>query len=339
MPKARGRPPIIPPKPADPPAAISALWPPDKTSVPCELCQEPVQSIAAHLRLKHPVVHLEDYTAQFPSAPLEGEIDPTKEAARAVTVTAEEIAGHPGGRDAALTEKLLEERERSAYRSDVLGLLEQGHTASYQVAAVAYWMTLARRTRMQIENVRGKTGGEIYHGEAVDTLHDLDGKISRVIGELEKIRAQRLREDTENQLAAIQHELGSAESWVQEHIGEFQERCPGCGQMLLPPALPHWAFEPLRTEHGDVLWPVWSRELWSMVLSGDLELWQMAYILRTSPEGLKYTAGRRGDAWPEHLDVAGAEITLRARLNMDDRTYKQELRPIVGEGGSNGRLH
>jgi hypothetical protein len=45
----------------------------------------------------------------------------------------------------------------------------------------------------------------------------------------------------------------------------------------------------------------------------------MAYLLRTSPEGLKYTAASRGEAWPDDVDLGEAEAELRVRLLADDR--------------------
>jgi hypothetical protein len=50
----------------------------------------------------------------------------------------------------------------------------------------------------------------------------------------------------------------------------------------------------------------------------------MAYLLRTSPEGLKYTAASRGEAWPDDVDLGEAEAELRVRLLADDR-----VRPMV----------
>jgi hypothetical protein len=337
-PSPRGRPKSVQAAPAATANPYTALWPPDTTKVECQLCHEEVTSVASHLQQKHPTVRLVEYQEMFKSAPIVGEVNPAKEPARELTVTPEEATEHPGGREAAMKEKTLDERERSAYRSDVVALLDQGHKPSHQVASVAYLMTLSRRVQLSIEATREVTKGELYHSEALETFHDLEAKIGRGIQDLEKIRAQRVDEAGEDPLAVVEYELEGAEAWVQAHIGEFQFRCPGCGDMLTVPALPHWAFEPLRTDQG-VVWPVWSPEMWKLVLSAELSLAKMAYMLRTSPEGLKYTAARRGEPWPDDMDVAEAEIELRARLLADDRMIRAALLPatvVVGEGGSNG---
>jgi hypothetical protein len=124
----------------------------------------------------------------------------------------------------------------------------------------------------------------------------------------------------------VEQELGEAEQWVQAHIGEFIARC-SCGAMLTAPALPHWAYQPTVTDHG-VLWPVWSPEMWKLVLAGELKLWMMSFMLRTSPEGLRYTAIRRGEPWPDDLNIEEAEVELRVRLLADDKEYTVPLKAL-----------
>jgi len=318
-PPRRGRPSKV--TPVEPGAASStyeALYPADRSTVQCILCQEQVPDIAGHLPLMHPTVRLEEYRLQYPAAPIVGEIKETPD--RVVSISRAEAEAHPGGREAALVEKTLDTRERRAYRADVENLIEQGHKPSYQVASAAYLMTLARRLRLGIEITRGRTGGEIFAGQALDTLHDVEAKISRAIQDLEKIRAQRVLEAGEDPLAVLESELDQAEDFVRAHIGEFQERCPRCGEILTVPALPHWAFEPFVTKENEKVWPVWSRELWKLVAARELPLWVMCYALRTSPEGIQYTAKRRGEPWPEGISMDEEERMLRQRLLADDVT-------------------
>ena len=336
MPPKRGRPPLVRPLApvvSDPSNPYQALYPPDLTKVECCLCQESIGSIASHLLQKHPTVRREEYSEMFPSAPLVGEIDQVKEPDRAVTVSKDEVEAHPGGREAALIEKTLDSRERSAYRADVESLLGQGHAPSHQVASVAYLMTLSRRVRLRIEQTRDITKGEVFHSEALETFYDLEAKIGKGIADLEKIRAQRVEEAGEDPLAVVEQELEAAELFIQSRIGEHLSRCPGCGQMLTVPELPHWAYEPLQTDQG-LLWPVWSPEMWKLVLGGEMRLSVMAFALRTSPEGLKYTAARRGEPWPDDLDLGAAEAELRVRLLDDERVKALPVHAVVDDGGS-----
>lgn len=334
MPPKRGRPSSIPP-PASPFAnPFQSLYPPDKTQVECYLCRGVlVPSIPLHLVQVHPTVRIDEYREMFKAAPLEGVVDLEKEPSRAVVVTQDEAAAHPGGREAALIEKTLDERERSAYHADILSLLEQGHAPSHQVASLGYLMTLSRRTRLTIEMTRNVTKGEIFNGDALERFYDIEARIGKAVADLEKIRTQRVEEAGEDPLSVVQEELDGAEAFVQAHIGEYMHRCPNpaCGTMLAVPALPHWAFEPLKTDHG-TLWPVWSAEMWKLVLSGEMRLSTMSYCLRTSPEGLKYTASRRNEPWPDDLVIEEAEAELRVRLLADERVIKA-LPVAVGREG------
>lgn len=330
MPPKRGRPPKSKPVPTPESApllspesrAFEALYPPDRSKVVCVLCQQGVEEIEPHLKKEHPTVRLEDYALQFPSAPTKGE--PLPEAERVIRVSQAEAEAHPGGREGALIEKLLDRAERLAYREDIESLLKEGHKASYAVASVAHYMVLARRSRAILEKVRDKTDGQLFASDHLDILHDLEEKIGKGIQNLEKLRATRAQEAGEDPLAVVEAELEAAEAWVQSRIGEHTDRCPGCGAMLIAPALPHWAYEPMMTEHG-MQWPVWSPELWTMVLDHVIPLWVMAFTLRTSPEGLKYTARKRQQAWPAWIDVEDEERLLRAQLDKQDREVKAPL--------------
>ena len=103
------------------------------------------------------------------------------------------------------------------------------------------------------------------------------------------------------------------------HIGEFTESCPRCQQPIIPPGLPHWAFAPIETPAGTE-WMAWSPEMFAMVQAELMPLWQMAYALRVSPEGLQFTAARRGDAFREDIDWPEQEALLREALMADDMT-------------------
>jgi hypothetical protein len=334
----RGRPPIIPTvvpprhEESDQDNPVSALYPPLLDTVQCVLCEDMVPDVAAHLKSIHPLVHIDEYREQYPTAPLVGQAsdDPVLEAARVIKVSSKEAESHPGGREGALIEKTLDQRERTGFRADVQALVESGHKAGYQVAAVAYWQTLARRTRLMVEHVRMQSKGALYHGEQVETLADLEEKISKGIAALEKIRVQRTKEAGDDPLGVVEKELDEAEAFVRGRIGEHQSRCPSCTQPLLVPELPHWAFTASKDERGELYWPVWSPELWLLYRAGVIALWMVAYTLRTSPEGLRYTAQRRDEEWPK-VDIDLEEALLREQLLADDRVVRQTLLPVLPE--------
>lgn len=332
----RGRPPKVPaettvPEGQPPLSPVSTayeqLFPGDQTKVSCQLCQALVPDVAAHLIRDHPKIELADYLAQYPGSLLRGE-PPEEKSDQRLSVSSAEAGTHPGGREGAFVEKSLDRGERRAYREDVQTLIDQNYPPSYQVASIAYQMVLARRVRLSIEQVREKTQGNVWGGENLKLLADIDSRIASGLKDLD--RAKSLRDAGQDALRVVEEELAEAEAWVQAHQGEFVERCGGCGQILTPPALPHWAFAPLETDHGRE-WMVWSPELWKLVLDRTIPLWVMAWALRTSPEGLKLTAKRRGEPWPDWIVMEAEERELRKLLDAQD----QELALLPRAGNAN----
>lgn len=324
----------IPVGPSD--RAVEDLLPASERSktVLCPICSQPVPEIPTHLASDHPTVTLEEFQRAYPDQPLEPvEVKKARDRAARVRleVSEEEAAAHPCGFDGALFEKSLKDEERTHYRRDVSNLLRRGYESGYEVAAVAHSMTLARRVRLDVEAARGKSGGAVYASEMLSLATELETKIEKGIAALERARKSRILEEGEDPVAAIDREQKIAEEWVVSRIGELAERCPGCGMILTPPALPHWAFEPVRNAQGVVYYPVWSSELWKLVLNRTIPLWVMAYTLRTSPEGLLFTARRKHIEWPTWIEVAWEEQELRTRLVADDRAMPVVVEPARKE--------
>lgn len=345
MPRTPGRrqPPNVPPRPEIPPVVrgFETLFVPDPTTVQCKIpgCGQLVPSIAGHLRAVHPMIAVTQYAEQWPDAPLEGAASSPDfrlpNSSASIHVSAKEAAEHPGGRHGAMIEKSLHRDERRSYREDVIALRDEGFPPSYQTAAVAYLMAVARRIRLHIEGVRASSGGDIEAGEGVDRLDKLEAKITATLKEMERTRASRLQEG-ETPLAVIEETLAEAEAWIWAHQGELIESCVGCGLPLTPPALPHWAYAPVETSTGPE-YVVWSAELWRLVLAGTIPLWVMAYALRTSPEGLKMVARRRGETWPDEIALEAEERALREVLNAQDRERPRPLAPIQEAPAALGR--
>lgn len=313
-------------EPSAPARAYAAAFPPiSRNTIPCMWCQAQVTDIGEHIRERHEGQTLSDYAKQYPRALLI--VNPTKPTPPedlSVTVTAAEAKRHPGGRHGAIFEKQLDPRDRKAYRDDIVALIkEEGFPAGYEIACLAYSQTLARRFRMINEQNRAKSNGQIIDTSIQDQL----GKVEKTVAEMRKTleASKRARLELERQtqdddpLQVVEQTLSEAEAWVRANVGEFVEQCPNpsCGQMLTPPGLPHWAFEPLMTESGRQ-YPVWSTEAWTLVMRRELRLAHMSFILRTSPEGLKMTAELRGERWPEWIMMEEEENILRRYLNEAD---------------------
>lgn len=220
---------------------------------------------------------------------------------------------NPGGIEAQAIEETVAERDKESYRQHVQILLLRGYSPSLELAEAAYTLLRIQRLRSSIETDR-----EADKESTKQTWEALSNLEAQLAAQLKGLDARQRTISVNDP----DRELRAAEAWVQEHIGEFTERCPTCTTMLTLPALPHWAYAPVQTAAGPVTM-VWSPELWRLVLDGTIALWVMAFVLRTSPEALRMTAERRGDAWPDSIDMIAEETALRIRLRELDRQALQ----------------
>lgn len=296
------------------------LYPPDDTLVTCRYCMLRVPSIAEHLPRGHMGVTIEDYQREFPNEALTGRagMSAPRDKRRVVTVSKREAEEHPCGREGAVIEKSIDRAERQAYREDIEALLKRGYDAGYEVASLAYQMVLARRIRDDLEETRERSEGAVFGQEYLDHLQMVEARIREQIRGLDKNLAEKRKAGQDDPQALQQRDLAEAEAFIEGHIGEFQERCPGCGVMLQPPNLPHWAYEAIELPDGSVYFPVWSPELYDLVKRGEIRLWMMALALRTSIEALKITCQRRNEKWVD-VDMIEEERAYKERLESRDK--------------------
>lgn len=224
---------------------------------------------------------------------------------------------NPGGIEAQAIEETVAPQDRHAYRRHIQILLARGYSPSLELAETGYTLLRIQRLRATIEEARAaETDTTKQTWEALQVLE------SSLQAQLKGLDAR------QKSIATVDpdRELRAAELFVQEHLGEFTERCPSCAAILTVPALPHWAYAPVSTEQGPVPM-VWSPELWALVMDRTISLWVMAFTLRTSPEALHVTCLRRGELWPEWIDIEAEEAALAVRLTAMDR---QALQASIG---------
>jgi hypothetical protein len=311
--------------------AFSSLHPVDRSQITCRLCRLIVVEIPHHLEVKHPNISVEDYLGEFPGAPLRPS-EQEREEPRPVNqkVSKSEEEEHPGGRHGVLMERELDRAERRGFREDLDALRARGYPINSQLASLAYYQTLQRRLIREIEEIRRTASGRVSSAEKLKLLREIGQDIQRMISDFDKAKA--LEREQGDALNIIEQELVEAEAWIQQHTGEFDMSCPNCHIPLTAPGLPDWAFEPLviDSEHGkQTIYPVWSTEMWKLVLDRKISLYMMAFILRTSPEGLKYTCGRRKEEWPEWINIADEERELGLLIKQEEDAWRVRNATIV----------
>jgi predicted HTH domain antitoxin len=108
-----------------------------------------------------------------------------------------------------------------------------------------------------------------------------------------------------------------AKEFIKSHAGEFtvlaKLKCPSCStqvkELVGTDGLPFWACVWEKNSDGEVIYLKWSKEILWLYEQGQLSLGQAAFILRTSPRGIMYTAQRRGELLKESdLQEAEEEI-------------------------------
>lgn len=224
---------------------------------------------------------------------------------------------HPGGSEGLRTEESLEPGERQFFRAAIEDAIDQRFGPIHLVVSLAYQQVLRRRFQNHIEIARLKTHGAVIDARPLAALQNADDAILKLTQALERIREGRIIK-TDDPRELLESQLADAERWVQGQIGELQFGCPSCQAVLLAPELPHWAFSKNETSQGPE-YAVWSPELWTLVLSGEISLATMAFVLRTSPEGLMLTARRRKESWPESIVLEAEERRVRELLDAQER--------------------
>ena len=329
MPRRKGPPPDQDPEsgvPGEEPKNPFAQIYPVEPTVKCRLCDDDVVDISPHLRDWHPRTTIQAYLSAFPGAPVrtQREIRGIAKAenpilADEIVVLPEEAEAHPAGWDGAyLSKSLADDADRVFFDTTAGELRSRGFSDHFLISDTAYQKLLVRRLRDRIEWTRKySSGNKVFNSQDLKDLQVATDRVRQNITELERLRAISAG-GLADPIAMRESDFAEAELFIQEHIGEFSARCQTCGDILAPSGLPYWSIAPIDTPEGRT-WPVWSPELWELVQEGVIELWLMAFVLRTSIEGLRITAKRRNEVWPDDSDIIIQESKLRRRLDIADR--------------------
>lgn len=172
--------------------------------------------------------------------------------------------------------------------------------------------------RLQIESqqshkARTKSGSpQSEDFVLLKNIQDFAIKISKVQDALNNAKAaQRAGEDIHD---LHNKEVEACAEFVRENAGEFTFKCETCKSIINAGGLPHWAFIIDNDTKGELIYHVWSREMFYMVKKGKMPLYHMAFALQTSIEGLMATAELRGDKLPR-FDINEEEEKLAGLMN------------------------
>jgi len=177
-------------------------------------------------------------------------------------------------------------------------LLKRGYPETPIFNEYLFWTTISRRLQIEyqvihIRNVKmGRTEAE--HLPMLKTMKS----VAEQVASLQKSLNDTLeRFEKISSIADLHQEtLDEIEEFVQEHIGEHTFSCEKCGTVVNAAGLPHWAIEKRDGSIGvERVYFVFSPEMWYLYRKNLLSLCHMAFILRTSVEGVLTTAKARGE--------------------------------------------
>lgn len=199
-------------------------------------------------------------------------------------------------------------------------MISEGHQESSQLNEFLFWATMSRKMQIIYQRMHAKMTRQ--KGSTDDTAEN--------IGLLKEMRA------ISEQLASLQRNMSvdldkrkkvkdvvdlhadtmlAAEEFIKSHLGEFQFKCSKCGTVVNSMGLPHFAFMTETDKaSGEVMYHVFSPELWYLYRKKQISLHQLAFILRTSPEGILVTADMRG----EH----GSKVLIENIAMLEDEEKK-----------------
>ncbi len=180
-------------------------------------------------------------------------------------------------------------------------LLTDGHQEGSQLNEFLFWATMSRKMQIIYQRMHAKMSRQ--KGSTDDTAENIGflkemRSISERLAYLQKDMSVDLdkRKKIKDVVDLHAETMQAAEDFIKSHAGEFSFRCQKCGTIVNSMGLPHFAFmtEADKTT-GEVIYHVFSPELWYLYRKKQVSLHQLAFILRTSPEGILVTADMRGE--------------------------------------------
>lgn len=178
-------------------------------------------------------------------------------------------------------------------------LLKAGHVESPILNEYLFWLTISRRLHILYQKMHTelmKHDSSIVQSENLNTLKSIGLVSDRVAKLQETLEVARLRKEKVADVVDIFSEtMKSAEAFIKENAGEYSFRCKQCGTIVQADGLPHYAIMMDKDDKDDNVYLVYSPEAIYLVKKNIIPMHAMAFILRTSIEGIMYTAKLRKD--------------------------------------------
>ncbi len=182
-------------------------------------------------------------------------------------------------------------------------LLDAGYTDTPALNAYLFWTTIERRLHIVYQNQHKILSQGAGKPEDMPFLKQVQ-HVSELVAKLSvALETSFEKEEKERDVVDIHKDMiDLAKKEIKGHIGEFVFKCQGCDTIVNTQGLPYWAIE----TKDDGIAPsyyVFSPELWYLLKKDLISMHLIAFILRTSPEGILWTAKARGEKDIPKFDI------------------------------------
>ena len=195
-------------------------------------------------------------------------------------------------------------------------MVKEGYNQGPLLNNFLFWSTIARRLQIKYQQIQVALEKEKKEGLLSDITENLSlleeiQKISNKVQDIQKILdAQKDKNKEAGDIVDLHAKtMEQAEQYLKEHYGEYVT-LDNEGNIITTDGKAHWAFIKELNEKEETQYFVWSEELIYLFRKGVIPIEVVCFALRTSPEGIKWVADKRGESLPK-FDMHIAEQKLR----------------------------
>ena len=177
-------------------------------------------------------------------------------------------------------------------------MLDDGYQESSMMNEFLFWSTMSRKMQIVYQRMHAKLN--LKKGVAEDDTENLSflKEMRAVSGQVASLQssldgALDKRKKIKDVVDLHAETMNAAEEFIRSHIGEFNFKCKKCGTIVDAQGLPHFAIMTELDDQGEIVYHVFSSELWFLFRKKLIPLHYLAFVLRTSPEGVLITAIQR----------------------------------------------
>lgn len=293
--------------------------------IECQKCKKRFDEddFEVHLRQVHKFATLDQYVQEFPGARVEvlfyenmtkaqlaahnRKLEDKLNSLRDGSKTVDETFNPSDIKDPDYIKSVFEEHypaKAAFFEAAKQELIDQGFPPCKAVDDLVLMQVYLRDIHLSNMANPTKDGLFILEKSQVEVLEKISKTSEKFLNNIKEVFDQTRSEKTiAHQLETV---LDEANTHIKQNIGEFNFMCPECRVIIDSRGLPHWAHYMAEEPSGKKRFFIWSDPLWELVKGiksddkyGDeqvftMPIWQMAFCLQTSLEGLMYTARQRG---------------------------------------------